>query len=321
MKHTEQVANLLRLASRETAFSEHVRSDGTAVRIPKQAATAGVISLKGVELSPPAGDTRSLRSDQAVPAGKLVLLSATLAQQSRVAQAGTTVIIHAPAPKAHGDGNGTIVLMERPNRFVLIEAAPFATVADGSEVQTTDASILRATLTFSGPSYGVSHNFTRRDISDYGFDSLAEQAMESIALGLARACDHAVLSAIVATDPGAFSIGAVASAGFDWSELRSFVGTNGDGAAVAADGALRAAGVPAVLSPTIAVTVAGTFSRAAVAVLDDLRVIVDRRGLHGGLTVTAWADIRALLPNSSAFWSIAANDAQGPNEQAGGNGA
>jgi len=305
MQHTEQLSTLLRLGSRETAFTDHLRSDGTAVRIPKPASTAGVISLKGMQLSPPAGDARALRSDETIPAGKLVPLSASLAKNSRVAQAGATVIIHAPAPKAHGDGNGTFVLMERPRRFVLIEAAPFAKVADGSDVEATGASIMRATLSFDGPSYGVSHTFTRRDISEYGFDALAEQAMESIAFGLARACDHAVLTAIVATAPAAFSIGAAASAGFDWSELRAFVGTHGAGAAVSADGALRAAGVGATLTPVIAETVAGSFTRAAVAVMDDLRVAVERRGLTGGVTVTAWADIKALLPNVLAFWSIA----------------
>ena len=305
MKHTEQFANLLRLASREHAFTEHVRSDGTAVQIPKVAATAGIISLQALQLSPPAGEARAFRSEQAVPAGKLVTLSATVAKQSRVAQAGATVIIHAPAPKAHGNGEGTFVLVERPRRFVLIEAAPFATVPDGSDVETTAAAIKRATLSFDGPSYGVCHTFTRRDISDYGADTLAEQAMESIAFGLARACDHAVLSAIVATAPHAFTIGAAASAGFDWSELRSFVGTNGVGAAVAADGALRAAGIPATLTPVIETTIAGSFGRAAAAIMDDLRVSVERRGLLGGLTMTAWADVKALLPNPAAFWSVA----------------
>ena len=305
MKHTEQFANLLRLASNEYAFTERIRSDGTSIRIPKPAATASVISLQALQLSPPAGESRSLRSEQAVPAGKLVTLNATIAKQSRVAQAGATVIIHAPAPKAHGNGEGTFVLVERPRRFVLIEAAPFATVPDGSDVETTPASIKRATLSFDGPSYGVSHTFTRREITEFGVDALAEQAMESIAFGLARACDHAVLSAIVATAPHNFTIGAVASAGFDWSELRSFVGTNGAGAAVATDGALRAAGIPATLTPVIETTIAGSFNRAAAAIMDDLRVSVERRGLLGGLTMTAWADVKALLPNASAFWSIA----------------
>src|SRR6185503_11232829 len=120
--------------SQEHAFSDHLRSDGTAVRIPKVAGTADVISLQSLQLSPPANEARALRSEQAVPAGKLVTLSAAVAKQSRVAQAGATVIIHAPAPKAHGNGEGTFVLVERPRRFVLIEAAPFSTVPDGSDV-------------------------------------------------------------------------------------------------------------------------------------------------------------------------------------------
>ena len=116
---------------------------------------------------------------------------------------------------------------------------------------------------------------------------------------------HREMHSRVSTAPQAFTIGAAASAGFDWSELRSFVGTNGAGAAVAPDGALRAAGIPATLTPVIATTIAGSFGRAAAAIMDDLRVSVERRGLLGGLTMTAWADIKALIPNPDAFWSIA----------------
>lgn len=238
-------------------------------------------------------------------AGKLIPLDAALMKHSCVAAAGATIIVRAPAPVAHPDLSAGLVLMERPTLFTLIEAAPFALVTDGNTVAMTDPALARETLAFAGPSYAVQHAISRRDISTYGFDSIAEQLMESIAFGLARACDHALLTAIVAATPASFSIGSAAAAGFDWSELRSFVGTDGNGAALAADGVLRAAGIPATLTPTIAPTVAGSFSRAAVGVLDDLRVSVERRGFNGGLVVTAWADVQALLPNAAAFWSIA----------------
>ncbi|MCY1293302.1 hypothetical protein D9M70_425580 [compost metagenome] len=60
------------------------------------------------------------------------------------------------------------------------------------------------------------------------------------------------------------------------------------------------------LTPVTADTIVGSFSRAAVAVHEDIRLVAERTNRQGELILTAWANMQALLPLPGAFFKVAA---------------
>src|SRR5690606_32912160 len=127
----------------------------------------------------------------------------------------------------------------------------------------------------------------------------AAEVGAAIVLGIGRAADEILLSALTAAGLADFSLAAVAAKGLAFSELRAVVGTAANGAAVDDNGVLRAAGVPADLTPEMAGTIVGSFNRTAVAVHEDIRVIFERLNLNGDLTVTAWLNAVPVIPDKS----------------------
>lgn len=309
-KHLDQLRSIIDAGSQELGFTLHDRPEGPPVSTHKRAATAGSINLRDVMLTAGADVLRNFHPNQ-VPAGKLIPLSASIAERSRVAQAGAVIMIVPEAAEAVPLGKtGGIALVSRPHRFDTVEAAPFAPVPEPvfpaqPDLPESPAPISRALVNFAGPSHGFRCRVSRRDMSLYGADNVLEQLLQAITWGLARAADQALLTAIVAGAPAAFSLGSAAAVGLEFAELRALVGTNAAAAQVGQDGTLRAAGVPAELTPAIAATVVGSFTRAAVAVHDSLRVAVERRNAAGDMVVTCWADFQALLPDISRFWTAA----------------
>lgn len=309
-KHLDGLRSIIEAGKSAQGFTIHDRPAGDPLITRRTAATAGVLELRDVKLTSGASALHSMDANEVEP-GKLIPLSASLVERSRVARAGATVVVvPEPAQAVPLGKTGEVALVSTPHRFITVEAAPFALVAEPAAPDLPDlaesaAPISRADVSFSGPSYGVRFSITRRDMAMYTMDQVLEQLLQAINLGLARAADHALLTAIVASAPAAFTLGAAAAAGLEFAELRALVGTDATGAVVGQDGTLRAAGVLAELTPAIASTVVGSFTRAAVAVHDALRVAVERRDAAGNMVVTAWADLQALLPSPGFFWAAA----------------
>ncbi|MCA8229887.1 hypothetical protein [Burkholderia vietnamiensis] len=152
--------------------------------------------------------------------------------------------------------------------------------------------------------YGVRFAVTRKDIKTYS--GLANAITHAMTHGLARTADAVLLGAIVAAAPAPFSLSAAAAAAVRFGELRALVGTSGTGAAVGQDGVLRADGIAAELTPDMAATIVGAFSRSAIMIRSTVEVIAERVNIDGSMEFKAWAEFQPLLPDTSRFWTVGA---------------
>jgi len=180
--------------------------------------------------------------------------------------------------------------------------APDGTDLTDSAIQVYRAYADRKTI----PAYGVRIPMSRSEQKSYREGELADSVLVSIALGVSRAADAALLGAIKAANPAAFSLAAAAAKGLKFHELRSLVGTAGTGAAVGQDGALRVAGVQAELTPDIDATIVGAFNRSAVAIHEEITLLAERINVQGALVLTCWVHLQALLPKPDSFFSVGA---------------
>ncbi|MFM0321183.1 hypothetical protein [Caballeronia glebae] len=312
---TTQFFDILERA-RKNPGGDHVfyNQNGDVRGVVKQSsAVRGVIDLNGDTLPDIQDKDGNFRRPPAgTPAVQNSRVDAAIIKQSLVASAGANVIIYQDATEAVSDTAGGIVMVRRPRYFETIEAAPFALVPDGQEVGVTPLPIKRADIhidTDSGLAtntgiYGLRFEFTRAVLKS--FPSVDEAIMHAITAGLARTADAVLLGAIVAATPAAFSLAAAAAAGVRMSELRSLIGTAAHGATIDQNGVLRAAGIAAELTPDMAATIVGTFARSAIMIRSDVDVIAERTNINGELSVTAWAALQPLLPDTSRFWTVAA---------------
>jgi hypothetical protein len=85
--------------------------------------------------------------------------------------------------------------------------------------------------------------------------------------------------------------------------LRAIVGTDGAGATTD-QGKLYAGGVPAELTPDSAGSFIGAFGRAAIVTDEEIKIIATRTDASGGLEVTCWLGLQALVPDKSKFWTV-----------------
>ncbi|WP_082836035.1 hypothetical protein [Croceicoccus bisphenolivorans] len=295
-------------AAQQIGYS-HVTDHDNNVRatIQKPAALVDHVAIGDLEL-PDIGNTKLRATHFPIgrEAGKNSKLSAALLEASRVAGAGARII---PVPEMN-DGrvvNGETIFLRQTMHFDLIEAAPFAPVADDADAPDSALPFFTAPIDI-GETANLAFRvkLTRADRRAYEAGYLSDVALASICLGIARAADKVLLDAIAATTPAAFNLGAAAALGFKFSELRALVGTASDGASVGQDGALRASGIPAELTPAIAGTVVGSFSRSAVAISERISLVAERANINGDLNLTCWANMEALLPMPGAFWTVGA---------------
>jgi hypothetical protein len=292
-------------------FTPHDEHRGV---IRRSSAVRGVIDLNGSQLDKLAkGDGTHYRLPLATPAVDNFKIDAAIIKQSLVAQAGAEVIIYKDPTTAVSVGTeGDVVMASVPSYFTTVEAAPFALVADGANVGITALPISRAQIhvdAAGGPQtntgiYGLRFEFSRATLKAY--PSVEAAIMHAIIAGLARTADAVLLNAIVAATPAAFSLSAAAAASVRMAELRALVGTAANGAAIDQNGVLRASGIQAELTADMASTVVGTFNRSAIMVRSTVDVFAERTNIDGSLSVTAWAALQALLPDTSRFWTVAA---------------
>lgn len=264
-------------------------------------------------------DGQITRAPAARPGGEKMTLAAAAAGYSRVIAAGAH-LVQLPEETAAipaGGASGAIALRNRPAGLRLVEAANFAAIAldpitgEGTVTATAlprpEALIDREALT----QRAVRFEIGRREQKDLTAEELESEILTSLALGLGRAMDAELLTAILATTPPAYTAlpagnaSAAAALGLSWDELRAIVGTSGLGIEVD-NGTLFAGGVPATLTADAAPTIVGAFNRAAVVHHDMADILVERRNAAGDLVVTAWLGMSALLPMPGAFWTVGA---------------
>lgn len=234
-------------------------------------------------------------------AGKQTDLSASLLENSLVAQAGARIII---IPEGPSMGTGDVVMVQRPSAFVVVEAGKLVAVDDGDDLVASDLPLKRIELGTDLPAVGVRFDLTRRQLKDLSNAVTTDAIWTAIGLSMANEADRVLLAALNTAALSAFSLSKVATRGVRFDELRAIAGTAAAGAAVGADGILRVDGVRAELTNQTAGTVLGAFNRSAVAVQEDIRVTA-LRTLNGGVQITCFANMEALVPDLTAFWKAA----------------
>lgn len=305
--------HLLASTRNAVGYTEISNVDGTTRHVlPKRAANVMHMNLRNsTALAQPANPLRTMRSglpDAGTP-GKVIDLNTALAASSRCVEAGSRIIV-VPAAEEARFINGEPVFEQRDIHFDLIEPTR-ATRHDGNDLPLSPLAIFRDYVNVENmPSFGIHVSLTRREMKQFNDGELAASAMASIILGLGRTVDEVILGSVLFNKPGPFGLQSAAAAGLRFSELRAMIGTNGTGAGVAEDGSLRAgwgattdnSGIVAELTDVCAETVIGDFSRAAAAIHEEIRLVADRTGTDGSMTLTAFAGVQALLPRPGVFW-------------------
>lgn len=255
-------------------------------------------------------DGRVTHTPAGALAGEVLTMEGAIIANSRVAQAGAAVIVRPDGSKIHTAGREIIATERTRQRFANVDAATFAEVVTEDSNATTISLPIRAVGVESGwdesKTLAMSIELSRSELRSLHLEEFCAELLTSISLGLSRAADATLLNAIAATTPPEFSLASAAAKGLPFGSLCGLVGTAGNGAAIAQDGTLRAAGVDSELTPDTAATIVGSFSHAAVAVGEEAHIIAERLGTNGRLSVTAWTAMRALIPDAGKFWTVSA---------------
>lgn len=243
--------------------------------------------------------------------GKTVRLPIGLAKLSQVAAAGAGVIQWDDGDKAIKipDANG-VAWMRRPKRLRVVRPAAFSALDhsadDNAEVTDQSHPVLIAPFDFVNDRTTLAAAFTvkRADRRDIEPEVLAGEIERAIALGLANEVDRLLLEAIEATAPSSFDLVKLAAIGLQLGEVQAI--TSGHAAAVGADGVLRAAGVPAVLSAQAAGALVGDFTRSALVIGERFDMHARKLGRSGDLEITVLVDVLPVVADPAAFWTVAA---------------
>ena len=288
---------LVKEAQNKPGVTFHENSDGDISRIRQQVpAVVAELSLQDVLTPSGVGNTGY---------GNII-------SRSLVAQAGAHIIT---IPGLNYVGNPTpgkelMSLVQRKERFVTIEAAPFESVPDSESLSISNKPYLIANFdSTTAPIYGVGFTLSRRDIKDLADQVALNAVMSSIEMGLANIVDHVLLARLKTSAPtleqpsSSALLKAAAARGLHFAELSAIAGGELSGVEVAQDGALRAYGIQAELTKFSDATIIGAFNRAAVSIEDDFRITAYRK-LNAAVEVVCWVQAQAQVPDNSAFWRI-----------------
>lgn len=241
-------------------------------------------------------------------AGEVVTLDSALIANSRVAQAGARVFVRKDGSKLHKVGNDFVATERASGRFVNVDAAEFVTIAfEDDDAPTSPIPVYSADYEkewAQSAMKAVRFEVKRSDRREVGAEEFYAELMTSLALGMARAADEVLLTAITATVPAAYTPAAVAAKGLRFSDLRCLVGTNGNGSPAYADGFHRVAGIPCELTPDMAGTIVGAWDRVGVAVGEEADVVFERINGNGTLSATAWISMLPVVPDAGKFWTV-----------------
>jgi len=307
---SDEVAPMVELLKRaKTAVAKAtVNSNGDFLhdhRRNKIAGINGTISLRDLLPDLQDQDGRVYSVPNATNAGSSESLSLTLARNSRVIEAGTILMPFPVTGETVVAGN-VMGTREEPSEFITIEPALIDSLTlDGNGEGTVNATAIpaksakldRNALTQRAVRFSVPRS-TQKAKSD---SELSAHIMQSLALGLGKAVDEELLNKINAITLSGFSLANAATMGVKFEELRGIVGKNAIGATTE-QGNLLANGIPAEFSSTIASTVIGAFNRSAVAISDEITLLIERTNVNGTMDVTAWVDMQALVPNAAKYF-------------------
>ena len=307
--------SLIQDAANQTAFSPIIPPgyvEPTSY-FKKPAATIGTVNLNESylpDLMDRSGNFTSLDPAQ-TPGGERMTIAAAILQLSRVSAMGANIIIRADPTRAvpvSPEMKGIPALESVAKWYSTIEAANMAPLSDDEEMPVSTRPVSRAEIVWAdSQTHGVRFEIKRKDIILLGNDTFVNETIMSLILGLARVADAELLSRITSASPTEFSPAKVAERGLRIDEIRAIVGTNGTGAGWNGAGQFVAAGgVLADTSGDVAETVVGAFSRAGVAIHEEITLTAERRNLQGDLIFTAFANVIPLLPDPSRFWLAAA---------------
>jgi len=254
-------------------------------------------------------DGKLRRRPGAQLAAETVYLGDAIAANSRAAEAGVVFIVREAPTGAVALGNGAsdVVMLSVPTEFRVVKAASFATVADDAEVTVSSgipvavAEIGWSSSVAKAVRFEVPRSVSRRITPDL----LQAEFIAALALGVARAVDETVCSAILDSAPAAFTLAQVASEDLRFAELRAIVGRNGASASMAHDGKLRVSGVPAEFTADMDETIVGAWNRAAIVIGDEIAIHFDKTKKNGQLSITAWVNMMAVVAEPAKFWTAA----------------
>jgi hypothetical protein len=295
-------------APKVRAHTPHGMHEPTAY-IPEPAARSLVACLKTEslpELFDKSGKLR--RIPNSAPAGVVVKMDAALIENSRVANAGAQIVVCPDAVEPRGDARGTVAVESIPVDFRNIEAAAFGVVDVDTEANApvVDYPTMGARIDWDqAVTYGVRFDIPRSNRRRIKPDQLCGEIIASLTLGLARAADDVLLSALAAAGLTPFTLAKAAAQGLVFDELRALVGTSGAGATIGQDGVLRAAGINAELTGDMTGTIVGAWNRSGVAIKEDVTILFERIDAQGSLAVTCWAHMAPLVPDKNKFWVVA----------------
>lgn len=278
--------------------------------------TGGVLSLQR-DLLPALLDDNGLvfKTPGYSQKNETLTLAHTLAENSRVFGAGARLIPF----EVDGEAlvtNGILAFREEPARFVLINSADFAAQTEEpgtgeatvtpSPLPVDVASIDRSTTTQRAVSFEIPRSY-QKERTDA---QLSAEIMQSLAIGIGRAADQELFKALTdqAASLNTLTIGNVAQSGVKLAELNSFAGPASTAQfsdlLIMDNGERYLNGIKFELTPDLsgAEVLAGAFDRAAIAITDDINLIVSRTNADGSIEVTAWLDMQALLPNPTRFF-------------------
>jgi hypothetical protein len=298
------ILDLVQMAARQLGYHDHqpVGMQEPTVRIPKPAAVNGALRMS--DYLPEIATDAARPTQTEIPAGEKTTIDAAAFLNSRVAEAGAH-IIRLPEQKLI---EGTApALADVPAGLRVVRPAPFSTVADGDDITAStlsdviaEARVNRAIM----PQIGVRVPMPRSALQGIGEAQIVAEITHAVTLGVGVAIDRVLLSAIVAAGPAPFSFGAVAGAGLRFGDLRAIIGTAGAGA-VADRGGLYVSGISAETSDAVPQTVIAAFSRFGVIVTPEIELLAERTDAAGGVTLTAWLGVGALVPDAGFAWTVA----------------
>lgn len=236
-----------------------------------------------------------------LPAGERESLATSIVRRSLAMQAGTRLVVIPNAPGPEVDRH------KRPAGYSVITGATFDAGDATTPLVAQELPVATEEIDYSAfTPRGARFEISRRDMKMQPSAERDAIISHAIAHGLANLVDRLVLERLAGETLSPFSLAAAAGAGVRFPELGAVVGTGGAGAQVGEDGQLRVAGVPAELTDQNAGTFVGAWRHAAVAIHDDIRLLVERTSIDGKVAITCWADLEVLVPDASYFWSVAA---------------
>jgi hypothetical protein len=302
----DTLRNAIAAARRELTFTDRIPDGYTEplVRIAKPAVAGGSIDIRAAvpRMNGAATDLRPVAR-----LSEVLTLADSIMGASRVVRFGARIISDVPTQPMRA---GEIELGRVPVGMIFFDAAPFHLFADGvpaAEIGTSGLSEIISEDGIVRPD-DLAMNTFRVEIPRSAFHNIAEAdlyagVLHSIALGVARAADRELISAIMLTAPSAFSIAELAAHDLRFDDLRALIGTSGTGAQMD-QGKLFAAGVPAEVSPDSTSTIIAAWHRFGIAVSPQIDLVVHRVSADGGVVLTCFVGLRAVTPNPELAWVV-----------------